>query len=670
MDLRAGCIGDRLETSRRFVGRKAELDLFRGCLAAATPPFLVLHVHGPGGIGKTALLREFERLARSGQRRVCRLDARTLEVSPPGFIKALRHSLGSEASGAFNVAREWPSRAVLLLDTYELIAALDPWLRDTFLPQLPADSLTVLAGRGSPSLEWTTDPAWRPLTHVLALKPLAPEEGREFLAAQGISGTQVAAVQSLAHGHPLALAMLAELARAGGLNDAPLQLEREPDAVHALLQRLLDHVPGAEHRRTLAVSAIARTTNEALLADVLGSEVGLGCFEWLRGLSFVECGAHGVFPHDSVRELLESDSRWRNPQGHAELQNRILEHLRRRFAAAERADHQRLREEHMFVRRNDPGMRPYFAWDQIGQAYAEPAPGSDHAAILQMISRHQGAEAAEIGRYWLLRQPGAFHVFRLMNGELCGFMANLELHELSAADVAADPAISAMRAFLATRAALQPGEAILYLRFWMDRDGHQIPSPAVNLTAAHSVACWLTQPRLAWNFIAMSDPEFWLPHFTSIRIDRCSTADFDVGGRRYGVFAHDWRAEKPAEWEQRRCHSVASGASRDRELSQEQFMTALRQALKDFKRPALLAANPLAAGNAAALQERLKRAVTALRDDPRDRKLYLALWHTYFEPEVKQEVVAEKLRMPFSTYRYHLAKGTERLAAALLAESC
>jgi Cdc6-like AAA superfamily ATPase len=47
------------ERHRRFVGRTAELDIFRSALAADELPFNVLYVFGPGGVGKTTLLREF-----------------------------------------------------------------------------------------------------------------------------------------------------------------------------------------------------------------------------------------------------------------------------------------------------------------------------------------------------------------------------------------------------------------------------------------------------------------------------------------------------------------------------------------------------------------------------------------------------------------------------------
>jgi hypothetical protein len=54
-------LADRLAVARRrrFVGRAAELALFA---SAGRPraPFALLYVHGPGGVGKTVLLGEFE----------------------------------------------------------------------------------------------------------------------------------------------------------------------------------------------------------------------------------------------------------------------------------------------------------------------------------------------------------------------------------------------------------------------------------------------------------------------------------------------------------------------------------------------------------------------------------------------------------------------------------
>ncbi len=91
-------IADRLEAARRerFVGRRAELDLFRSALPADHPPFAVLHIYGLAGIGKTTLLREYARVAAEAGRSVIYLDGRAVNPTPPKFLLAIRQFLGIE----------------------------------------------------------------------------------------------------------------------------------------------------------------------------------------------------------------------------------------------------------------------------------------------------------------------------------------------------------------------------------------------------------------------------------------------------------------------------------------------------------------------------------------------------------------------------------------------
>ena len=106
------------------------------------------------------------------------------------------------------------------------------------------------------------------------------------------------------------------------------------------------------------------------------------------------------------------------------------------------------------------------------------------------------------------------------------------------------------------------------------------------------------------------------------------------------------------------------------------FAEAVRQALRDYTRPEALASGSLrssrmlrglpdARARGTALQALLRSAVDELRAHPRDVKLHRAIWHTYIEPLPTQEVVAERLGLPFSTYRHHLARGIERITRVL-----
>src|SRR5262249_60940775 len=112
-------LADRLAAAgrQRFVGRQAELALFRSALLASEPPFAVLHLYGPGGIGKTALLAECARIAIEAGVPALRLDGRDLDPSPPGFLRALGQTPGLvEGISPLEVLAQQP-RSALLIDT-------------------------------------------------------------------------------------------------------------------------------------------------------------------------------------------------------------------------------------------------------------------------------------------------------------------------------------------------------------------------------------------------------------------------------------------------------------------------------------------------------------------------------------------------------------------------
>ena len=111
-------------------------------------------------------------------------------------------------------------------------------------------------------------------------------------------------------------------------------------------------------------------------------------------------------------------------------------------------------------------------------------------------------------------------------------------------------------------------------------------------------------------------------------------------------------------------------------LSESEFTEAVRQALRDYTRPAALSTNRLlrsrvtmdAAGREPAvadLQALLKDAVERVKSTDRDEKFYRALWCTHIQPAPSQERAAERLGLAFGTYRYHLAQGTARVVAWL-----
>ena len=120
-----------------FVGRGAELDVFERVLGGDDRARVVF-VHGPGGMGKSTLLREVVRRARRRGYGAIWVDGR--EVAPfPQQIESM-------------VAEITDARpAIVVFDSYELIASLDGSLRDVIVPDLPDATVVVFASRQPPA---------------------------------------------------------------------------------------------------------------------------------------------------------------------------------------------------------------------------------------------------------------------------------------------------------------------------------------------------------------------------------------------------------------------------------------------------------------------------------------------------------------------------------------
>ena len=122
----SGALAGRLGRAgeRSFVGRGGERELAAAALAADEPPFAVLFLHGPGGIGKTALLRRLSLDAEAAGALAVLVDGRTLGGSPGGFTTALAARLGLPPDeDPVPVLADGP-RLVLAVDTFERCSGL------------------------------------------------------------------------------------------------------------------------------------------------------------------------------------------------------------------------------------------------------------------------------------------------------------------------------------------------------------------------------------------------------------------------------------------------------------------------------------------------------------------------------------------------------------------
>lgn len=683
-------LADRLQTARRrrFIGRAVELALFEAALAAAEPPFFLLYVHGPGGVGKTALLTQYARLAEQAGALPLVIDARNLEPTPEAFLAGLRVALNIEPSQSpFEAIDGWLDRHVLLIDTYELLAPLDGWLRDVFLPQLPESTLAVLASRYPLAPAWRADPGWQPLVRTLGLRNLTPEEGREYLAQRRVPDDEVQKVLDFTYSYPLALSLVADLYdQRPGFRFSPTEA---PDVIKLLLEQFLQRVPGPAHRAALEACALVRVTTESLLAELVALPDAHELFEWLRGLSFIQIRPGGLFPHDIAREVLTLELRWRNPAWYAELHRRARAHYTTALQQTQGTEQQLTLFDFVFLHRDNPAVRPFFEWQSSGRTLPDRLHESDVEALAAMVARHEGSESAQLARYWLARQPDNVVVFRDGEGQPSGFLTLLALERTIEPDRAADRAVAAAWDFLRACAPLRPGESATYFRYWLAADTYQGVSPTQSAVFINMVRHYFT-PGLAYTFYACADPAFWQPVFAYAELERLPELDFVVDGQSFGVYGHDWRSMPPMAWlellGQRETALTPQtvkpppAAVRLVVLSQQAFARAVEDALHDYMRPDVLRGNPLlrsravqnrigpAAGDAervAALRTLLKAAAEQLQQSPKENKYYRAIHHTYLQPAPTQEQAAELLDVPFSSYRRHLKAGMARIAEIL-----
>jgi hypothetical protein len=461
-----------------------------------------------------------------------------------------------------------------------------------------------------------------------------------------------------------------------------------PDLVRALLSRLVDQAPSSRHRAALQISAHAAVTTEPVLRAALptaDSEEVSDLWDWLRDLTFMEESRAGIHPHDVVRDLVEADVRWRDPDAYADIHRRLRSYLvdNIRAQAGNPAALQQAVADLLFLVRDHPVAGASWDLDALGQPPGECVDAEYTDLIITMTRTAQGDQQAELAAHWLRRQPEAFRLFRDSDGEVAGYAARLSLHLARSEDIEADPGAAALWRYAQRHHPPRPGEQVVAWRFLVDRDSHQSrPRLSSTLQGVWHITDILLRPVTAWEFIAFgTDLDHWQPMFNHWDFVHVPESDYQIGGSRYVTFAHDWRRVGVAEWLERTAarelgEQVGLQATeRATALSEEEFAACVKQALRTLHQPQELLRNPLLASSM--VQDQLRQhpdsrpdeilrgliveAAGVLKSDPRADHLYRVLVRTFLRPAPTQEKAAELLDLPFSTYRRHRDRAIEAI---------
>lgn len=668
---------------RQFLGREGEICRFEKRYANDSP-FGILYFCGSGGMGKSALLRELA--ARSEERGSTPifLDGSEFEATPLAFEAELSRLLAIDGDPYDEIIQRAASnKQLLFIDAMEELRALDRWLRERFLPALPLNSLVVMAGREDLSLGWRRDSAWRQLVEIISVGPLSPEESQALLEQRGVPEESHNTALEFSQGNPLALSLIADLF--DQRPDIIFDPTRDPNLIAILLEQLLEEVPGPAHRAALEVTALVRTTTEALLSEMLQIPDAHTLFAWLRRLSFISSRPGGLTPNEMAREALRSDLRWRNPDWYAELHERARVYYRNRLQRTAGERQQRILLDYVYLHRDNPMVQPFFDWQTTAATVPGPYRPEDHAALLAMTEANEGERSARLLAYWLERQAENVLVFRNSEDEPTGFLFMLALDRVEGEEKRFDPAVTAALNYLERTSPLRPGERATLFRFWMDRDEYQNVSAVQSLIFINALRHYLTTTGLAFTFFPCGEADFWAPVLEYADIGRIEEADFEYDGRDFGVYGHDWRICPPWAWldllaareieeATQETRHVGNGATIV--LGEEEFGEAVRELLKNFHRDDVLLENPLL--RCRFLQQQLQNlaedttpieelrqltelCMETLQNAPREAKLYRVLYHTYIKPAGTQEEISELLDLPHGTYRRHLRRGIERI---------
>jgi hypothetical protein len=655
----------RPEVLRLFVGREPEVAEWEVALGLTAPT--IIHVTGPGGIGKSALLRVFAERAQPAGLAVKELDARTVEPSIPGVRAAL------DAAGLVPES----DRIVLLLDTYEELAACDFFVRSEILRRV-GPHLVVIAGRGQPDAGWFASNGWGARVVHLPLKNLDAADTCHYLELRGIVGDRNEAVRAFCHGHPLALALAVEAElQAGGGPITAGSPGSDPDIVGALFERFVHELPDETSRTSLEVCALTRHLREDLLADFVGAEAASSAFSWLRRLSFVERSQHGVRLHDVARSVVLRDLRWRNPTRFEALFSRMLHVLAERAEKAGVGDPLQKMQEIQDFMRLAPEMRDQVEPTPAEQLAFDAATADDAPSIEKMLRAHEGDESVATFRRWFAVQREGFIVVRSHADAVLGFAGTLSLDERAGSD--ADPRIRSVWQHASPLLGSERGR-VLYTPFWMTGDGyHRIDQARLALGAGMARRLVGPEPlALAYVHTTSTEADIAGLERTGARIVR--ELAFRQGGVEQVVGVYDWRSVTPLQWYVRCLRSMdapAGAALPDPErpvtLDRDQFDAEVRAALRALHDPSRLKLSPLVnasfigegpegrGARATRLRAALLQQIEGLRGAPQGDRQHRALHATFVDVAENQELAAERLGMAYSTFRRYLAAGVIRV---------
>jgi hypothetical protein len=414
-------IKDSLDRSHaaRFSGRERELARLATLFDPAGP--LIVLLHGVGGIGKTSLVRAFERVSAARGRQVRLLDCSGVEPVPHGLLGALGTSLGVEVrtiSEAVTALEALTEPVVFALDNYESLRLLDGWLRTEFLPALPVSSRFIIIARSLATAPWLAAPGWADHVLNLRLGPLLSADVAAFLARRGFTKAVQEQIARFARGNPLAL-QLSSASLADKPDDAlsgGLQLTQ---VLEYLALTCVNEIADPVLREAIEAASLVRRVTRPVLEAMLPEHSADDILDNLRELSFVESSVDGLVFHDTFRLAIETRMAAMDPVRTRRLKRAAWQSMRDQLVTAGTGGTWRHTADLLFLLER-PVLREAF-FPSGPTLSVEKARAADRNPILEIARDHAGDIESGILSEWWRQAPHLFSVVRGNTGDVAGF---------------------------------------------------------------------------------------------------------------------------------------------------------------------------------------------------------------------------------------------------------
>lgn len=465
-----------------IVGRDEELAILHRLETEELP--IVTFLYGIPGIGKTALLNTYLNQMQHRAGFAVQIDANRFEPTPLSFRSEIARILKVESDSIVDKLSSINQRVVIAIDNYQAMRLLDRWIRDEFLPGLPANVRLLLATNHRPGPGWRTLSPWNSMSHTIELSPLSSSCSIEFLKKRNFSASQARYVQTISKGYPMALVMassiwsksIAECVTESFSSRLMTDLAQaylatiESEALVSLLKEL-----SLLRRITLPILMVLRPADdpEKLYQD-------------LRKVTFIIETDEGLTVHDAVKEALVVSLNAESPSRVREVKRLVWSLLAGELKQTHDLNLWRFTADTIFLL-SDPVIREAFFPKEVPFYDVVPARNEDSRAIRKICSIHEGKQAADLIEMWWNEAPQCFKVILDNFGEVAGFYLAVDPALVSPSLIQRDFLTKIWQAH--TQSSRMPSsQRAFFIRRWLSLEHGDVPSPV-------QAAAWLDLKR-------------------------------------------------------------------------------------------------------------------------------------------------------------------------------